>query len=238
MYICSCGKEYTSKTWFQNHRSICEMIRDCNKDDISDDLPSKIEMWNCMKIILKKYQALEEKVKEHEKYIKKVKRKMNILDWLTDKYKPNTNFNEWGSNLVITFDDLNILFERGYIEGIHNIFIKFLPKNDNLPIRCFDQKMYIFFIYNNNKWEHLDFEDYEKIIRCISNKFIKIFKQWKDENKSFMNSEKNNDIIQQRYIEIMGGRYDDETNVKKLNSKLYKYLKFNLRNIITYEFSF
>ncbi len=36
----------------------------------------------------------------------------------------------------------------------------------------------------------------------------------------------------------MGGRYEDEVNVKKLNSKLYKYLKFNLKNIITYEFSF
>ena len=55
MYRCSCGKEYQSKTWFQNHRALCELLEDSKKDDIYDDLPSKIEMWNCMKVILKKY---------------------------------------------------------------------------------------------------------------------------------------------------------------------------------------
>ena len=51
-------------------------------------------------------------------------------------------------------------------------------------------------------------------------------------------SSENIESLQQKYFEIMGGKYDDETNIKKLNSKLYKYLKFNLRNIVTYEFSF
>ena len=238
MYVCQCGKQYTSKTWFQNHRSLCEMIRDCNDDDIGDDLPSKLEMWNCMKIIVNKYQKLEQKIKDHEKYIKKLKIKINIIDWLTDNYKPEICFNTWLSNIITTLDDLDILFNYGYIEGIHRLFMKFLPKNDNIPIRCFDQKMYIFFVYNNNKWEHLDFEDYEKIIRNVSNKFIKIFKTWKDTNQDFINNDKNSEIVQKRYLEIMGGKYDDETNIKKLNSKLYKYLKFNLRNIVTYEFSF
>ena len=240
MYRCQCGKEYVSKTWFQNHRALCELLHDSkkNEDDIYDDLPSKIEMWNCMKIILKKYEKLETKIQDHEKYIKKLKRKISVVDWLSDNCKPDIDYNKWVSNIIVSLDDLEIMFNNGFIDGIHRLFMKYLLLDDKLPIKCFDQKMYIFFVYRNYNWEHLDFEDYEKLIHNISGKFIKTFKIWKDQNKKFMDNDKNNEIVQKKYLEVMGGRYDDETNIKKLNSKLYKYLKFNLRNIVTYEFSF
>jgi len=237
MYRCRCGKEYQSKTWFQNHRALCELLEDSKKDDIYDDLPSKIEMWACMKVILKKYEKMEKKIKEHEKYIKTLKRKINIIDWLTDNYKPSINYNEWISNIDITHVDLEILFNNGYIEGIYSLLVKCL-KIDIPPIACFDQRLYTFFIYKNDRWEHFDIEDFTKLIRNISFKFIKMFKTWKDENKLFIDQYKNFDIVQKRYIEIMGGRYEDEINTKKLNSKLYKYLKFNLKNIVTYDFTF
>ena len=241
MYKCACGKEYRSKTWFQNHRTVCEMIRDTNKneDDIYDDLPCKREMWNCLKIVLKKYETLEKKVKDHERYIKKINKKISIIDWLSDNYKPIIDFNEWLTKLNIEMDDLEYLFKVGFIEGIHKVFTKNLRlENDDIPIRCFEQKMYVFFVYKKDKWEHLDFEDYEKLVHNITGKFIKKFEEWKQDNKKFVDNEKNAESVQQKYFEIMGGKYDDETNIKKLNSKLYKHLKFNLRNIVTYEFSF
>ena len=111
-------------------------------------------------------------------------------------------------------------------------------KSDINPITCFDQRLNTFFIYKNDYWEHFDIEDFAKLIKTILFKFIKIFKIWKDQNKSFIDNDKNFEIVQKRYIEVMGGRYEDEVNTKKLNSKLYKYLKFNLKNIVTYEFSF
>ena len=237
MYRCRCGKEYQSKTWFQNHRALCELLEDSKKDDIYDDLPSKIEMWNCMKVILKKYETLENKIQDHEKYIKTQKRKINIIDWLTDNYKPELNYNEWLSTIKITQGDLEILFNSGFIEGVYSLLIKYL-QSDIKPITCFDQRLNTFFIYKKDYWEHFDIEDFEKLIKKILFKFIKIFKIWKDENKSFIDNDKNFEIVQKRYIEVMGGRYEDEVNVKKLNSKLYKYLKFNLKNIVTYEFGF
>jgi hypothetical protein len=240
MYSCRCGKEYKSKTWFQNHRALCELLHDSKKDedDIYDDLPSKIEMWNCMKVILKKYETLENKIQDHEKYIKKLKRKISIIDWLRDNCKPEIEYNNWISNINVGLDDLEIMFNSGFIDSIHRLFMKYLPLCDKLPIKCFDQKMYVFFVYRNYTWEHLDFEDYEKLVHNISGKFIKTFKIWKDQNKKLIDNDKNNELVQKRYFEVMGGRYDDETNIKKLNSKLYKYLKVNLRNIVTYEFSF
>ena len=240
MYRCRCGKEYVSKTWFQNHRALCELLEDSKKDedDIYDDLPSKIEMWNCMKIILKKYEKLESKIQDHEKYIKKLKRKISIIDWLSDNCKPEIDYNKWISNIEVKLTDLEIMFKYGFIEGMHRLFTKYLQLDDKLPIKCFDQKMYVFFVYRNYTWEYLDFEDYEKLVHNISGKFIKTFKIWKEQNKKFIDNDKNNELVQKRYLEVMGGKYDDETNVKKLNSKLYKYLKFNLRNIVTYEFSF
>ena len=237
MYRCRCGKEYQSKTWFQNHRALCELLEDSKKDDIYDDLPSKIEMWNCMKVILKKYETLEKKMQDHEKYIKTQKKKINIIDWLTDNYKPELNYNEWLSNIKITQNDLEILFNCGFIEGVYSLLIRCLKSVIN-PITCFDQRLNTFFIYKNDSWEHFDIEDFAKLIKKILFKFIKIFKIWKDQNKSFIDNDKNFEIVQKRYIEVMGGRYEDEVNTKKINSKLYKYLKFNLKNIITYEFSF
>ena len=127
MYRCQCGKEYVSKTWFQNHRALCELLHDSkkNEDDIYDDLPSKIEMWNCMKIILKKYEKLETKIQDHEKYIKKLKRKISVVDWLSDNCKPDIDYNKWVSNIIVSLDDLEIMFNNGFIDGIHRLFMKY-----------------------------------------------------------------------------------------------------------------
>ena len=131
MYRCRCGKEYQSKTWFQNHRALCELLEDSKKDDIYDDLPSKIEMWNCMKVILKKYETLEKKMQDHEKYIKTQKKKINIIDWLTDNYKPELNYNEWLSNKRD-----NISTSTPYIHRVKggDILISYMVSIDTLYI--------------------------------------------------------------------------------------------------------
>ena len=36
----------------------------------------------------------------------------------------------------------------------------------------------------------------------------------------------------------MGGKYSREDTLKKIKFKLFNYLKFNLKNIVQYEFTF
>ena len=50
-------------------------------------------------------------------------------------------------------------------------------------------------------------------------------------------NDKNFEIVQKMYIGV-NGCYEDDVNMKKINYELYKYLKFNLKNIIIYGFFF
>ena len=75
MHQCGCGREFKKLKSFQEHRTLCEMIR-YDRTDLVDEttLPSQQEMWNVLKVVLNKYSKLEKKVAELSKIANKEKK--------------------------------------------------------------------------------------------------------------------------------------------------------------------
>jgi len=239
MYTCACGKTYKRKTWFQNHRSICELINDNpNDDDMADDLPSKIEMWNCIKILTKKYEDLERKLKNQQKYINKEKKKMSVIDWLNENTCPEITFNQLKTKIVINENDLQEMFDYGYIQGICT-YLEKIYKDDKIlnPITGFDQKLNTLFMFNG-RWEIMDNDDFTSLINIIASKFRIEFRKWRDNNPKYFENERYEFKGQEYLYKVMGGKYSEEENINKIYRKFYKYIKFNLKEIIKYEFTF
>ena len=58
-----------------------------------------------------------------------------------------------------------------------------LPLEDNIPIRCFDQKQGVFFIKRNDNWITMTAIEFENLLDVISKLIIQEFGDWQIENQ-------------------------------------------------------
>jgi hypothetical protein len=111
--------------------------------------------------------------------------------------------------------------------------------NETMPIKAFDQKENILFIYNDeNKWEILSLPMFANLMNILSKKILTEFLKWQTENKSKMREDDFSYRYARNVQKIMGGNLTQEQIHMRVKKELYHYLKMNLRNVVEYEFSF
>jgi hypothetical protein len=240
---CSCGKEYKRLKPFQIHRATCELLAlsKTSKQDTTHlfDVPSQLDMWLALKTALKQIDSLKTKVEQQDRWIKRQRKKLSVIDWLNDNCKAEKNYIEFYKSIELTPKDLKLIFDHNFINGMYYILQKYLNPNNNtnLPIRAFEQKLNVLFVYTGDTWEMLDSDDFTKLINAIHKKVHTLFMNWYKKQGQLDYG----DIDESYYkniTKVMGGSKPMDFSVKKINFKLYNYLKFNLKNVVKYEFTF
>lgn len=244
MYECSCGKQYKRLKPFHIHRASCELLRLSKKSnqDIShlSDLPSQQEMWLALQTALVQIDTLKTKVETQERWIKRQRKKIPVIDWLNTNCKPDFTYEEWEQQIMLNQKDLQLIFDHDFVNGMYYIMQKHLDlaKESLLPIRAFEQKLNILFVYTGKTWEMLDADKMSALIDKFHKKIHTLFVKWSDKKQKRMDF---NDIDESYYkniTKVMGGSLSRIVSTKKISFKLYNHLKFNLRNIVQYEFTF
>ena len=87
------------------------------------------------------------------------------------------------------------------VGGIMFIMQELLPLEDNIPIRCFDQKTGVFFIYRNDNWITMTALEFDQLLDHISKLVIQEFGIWQIENQEKI-LESNNDEYEENVIKI------------------------------------
>ena len=116
------------------------------------------------------------------------------------------------------------------------IMQELLPLEDNIPIRCFDQKKGIFFIYRNDTWITMTALEFDQLLDHISKLVIQEFGVWQIENQKLILENKNDDY-EENVIKILGTKRPKANTYSRIKNKLYNYLKFNLKRIVQFEFN-
>ena len=120
-----------------------------------------------------------------------------------------------------------------------NISNQNISNEENAPIKAFDQKENILFIYNDdNKWEILSQPMFANLMNILSKSILTEFLNWQTENKSKMKQDDFSYRYARNVQKIMGGNLTQEQIHMRVKKELYNYLKMNLRNVVEYEFSF
>ena len=87
-----CGKSYKKKINLEKHIILCEFLNTSKKrqinDDEEDDIPSNKKLYKILLELGSKFNKLEEKVDEINKWVIKKKKKINVIEWL------NTNVHQ------------------------------------------------------------------------------------------------------------------------------------------------
>lgn len=247
----NCDKIYNRESSYNKHKLLC-----CGNSNTALSIINPIrknltlaEVGECkspptliqtVEELIKSNNKLREEVENLKKWAQIQKKKIIIIDWLNKNYKPNEDYKEYMNKLVITRNDLEIIFQSNLVIGIQEILQNYINKIDDkeCSIKCFDQKENKIFGYNEKgEWEIIIATNFDKIILTITKKIIDEFKKWQDENESKIYTEEFSVIYLENIKKVMGGNMSMEKTHKLIHKNLYKFLKKNLQNIIEYEFS-
>jgi hypothetical protein len=208
--------------------------------ELKDHVPSLRDMFTLILELTAKNSQLEQKVDELSKWAESKKKKLNVIDWLNEKYTTTIKYTDWLAGINITRNHLDLVFKSDMVNGCNQILQSLLDTHEtNRPIKAFDQKENVLFIYNEtNQWEMLEPSMFAKLMNILSKKILTEFIKWQTENKDKMYHDEFSYMYARNLQKIMGGNLTQEQINTRIKRDLYNYLKMNLRNVVEYEFSF
>lgn len=261
MYCEFCGKCYKTIVNLNKHILLCEVVnRTLNKPgtidkSINENLPSPENMYKIIESLAMKYNKLEEKMEQLQKWVDKKKKKINIIEWLNenDKIKPSYTFNSIFDKLNITQTTVDFLFTNTFYDTVNEILSNYYnnnnntcnPENNAIPLFAFNQKANVIYVFNKNavveesSWKELSKDELADFLDKLQTKISKCLKAWKNINEDKVrNDNKYSELYSKTIIKIMDVKFNNETTITKYKSLLYNKIKVDMKNLIEYEYEF
>ena len=217
------------------------------------DTPTVRVLYEIILEMNAKMVKMEARLDECEKWSDSNKRKLNVVGWLNERYNPYpVTYTVWFNSIKLTRQHLEMIFEMDYVMGISSILQSLLPATelpraaprsqvqehpDELPraaprpqaelppIKCFNQKDNILFIYENDKWDVMPNGLFDKLIMTLSKKLIGEFFLWQNENIDKLENDAFATLHAKNLKKVMGGSVSIEVLSLRVKKELYKYLK-------------
>ncbi len=231
-----CYKKFGRISALQNHSAFCAIIHQgkyaAQNSEQELDVPPVRDMYIVLQKLVMENEKLRKKVDELEKLAQRERKKMSLIDWLNDNKQPEETFSQWVNGIIVTEKDFQYILHNNCINGIMEIIKKNINEDIN-PICGFDQKLRTLFIYTNS-WRIIENDEFYRFIDSIVRKLGKQFDMWMNKNSAELR--KNDEKIHLYTKKLYSADIEDIS--KKLQLRLYNHIKYNLRNIIDYEFTF
>jgi uncharacterized coiled-coil protein SlyX len=180
-----------------------------------------------------KVEKLEKKIDKLGKHASNQIKNIKITDWLNDNHK-SVDFDIWKQSWEVTNEEMEYLIENKYVAGVFNIF------KDNLqeekPMRSFKKRSNDIFIYTQRKWRKMTDKDFSSLMTNTQCKIAGAVLKWQQLHPEIVNNNTNGKF-EKAMIEAFGGPREKEHVNRDIRKKLFDYIKLELKNIQTYEFS-
>jgi hypothetical protein len=232
-----CSKAFGRISALQNHSAFCA-IRHQGKyaaknstDEL--DIPPLRDMYIVLQKLVLENEKLHKKITELEKLTNKEKKRVSLVDWLDVNKTPTIDFVDWVKNITVTQCDFHRILTVNIVNLIMDIIKNNLETKD-IPICSFDQKLKTIFIYTQKSWRIVEKGEFYRFIDNIIRKLTSQLNQWMQriELQLQTNEEKFHMYTKKIYS------IDTEEVARRIHLRLYNHLKYNLRNIVEYEFTF
>jgi len=246
-----CGKSYKIKTNLEKHSLLCDLIYSrknpkiiIEEEEIEENLPSQKQMYKLLLELGQKYNKLEEKVNEINKYVIKKKKKINIIEWLNENSKPILVFENITEKIIISIDIIEFLFHNSFNDTLNKILNQIYKFDENeIPLFAPDQKNNTFYIYelsgDQKLWIELSNNNLIRFLNNIQKKIsIALFEWKKAHQKEINDSDELSTLYDKTTIKIMTPNFKQETLLSKIKSLMYSKFKSNIKAMIEYEFEF
>jgi len=245
-----CGKSYKKRETLNKHVDLCELLHKSKKAGpliIEDDepIPSQRKMYQMLLELGQKYNRLEEKMEEMNKWVAKKKKKINVLEWLNASIKPNITFDNILDKIIVQQEDIEYLLHNSFYDVMNEVFSRNIYNYNETenPIFAFIQKQNIFYIYttvdDTNIWVELSKERYIKFLNKVHMKIFKAFCDWKQTKKDEIRTNDAFSILcDKTSLKILNVEFKQETCFAKARSAMYTRMKTDMKSLVEYEFEF
>jgi hypothetical protein len=221
-FTCNCGKEFKDRSGLWRHSKNCQINEIVEKDEpITKELVMQLikQNQNLQDMLHEQHNKMFELAKEG-KYITNNttnNKTFNLQVYLNETCKDAINLTDFVDSIKVQIKDLEKVGEKGYAEGISEIFINNLQqlKTHSRPIHCSDSKRETLYIKDENQWSKDDEQKttLTKAIKQVANKNIKQISEWQKQNPKYNDPEsKQNDKYMQIVLNSMSGSTNEEAN--------------------------
>ena len=244
-----CEKQYKLKSRFEKHILMCNItsksVNERKKEnELIDKTPSIQQLYEIIKQLAQKNDILERKVEKLSVWVNNNKKKINVVDWMNENRSIKITFENWLNSLEITKEDMELVFNYNFVEGIRFIIQRIIPDvgdtQGEIPVKAFDQKEGIIYIFNGAEtgWGIMPPEIFERFFMRIAKGLLNQLKYWQDLNRHRICDNGFTEIYIDNVKKITGGDLTKEQQYTKVKRMLYNHVKINLKNVIQYDFEF
>jgi uncharacterized protein YeeX (DUF496 family) len=242
-----CGKSYIKRVNLDKHLVICELLQEAKKRpqliiEEDENIPSQRKMFQMLIELGQKYNKLEEKLTEVNKWVTKRKKKINVLEWLNSNITPNAVFESIIDKITVNEEDVKNLLENSFYDVINDIFertIYQLEEKEN-SIYCFAQKQNVFYVYDSDQtWVELTKERLVKFLNKVHMKIIKAFYEWKKTKTSEIKSDDKFAILcDKTLVKLMSIEFKQESIFSRVRNMVFTKMKTDIKSLIEFDFEF
>ena len=221
-YQCACGRLYKDNSGLLRHKKRCNKIY-TDITDINEE-PSEFKITTKMFYdLLKQNNELQKSIIEMSKEKPQIinnncnNKTFNLQVYLNETCKNAINLTDFVDSIKVQIKDLERVGEKGYAEGISDIFITNLQQlnTHSRPIHCSDSKREILYIKDAEQWTKDDEckTVLTKAIKQVANKNIKQISEWQKLHPEYSDPEsKQNDKYMKIVLNSMSGSTKEESN--------------------------
>ena len=265
----NCGKNYKKRVNLDKHSVLCDLLQRSktrqNTNPVLEQLlkeedepmPSQRKLFQILIELGQRYNKLEEKVEELNKWVVRKKKTINVVEWLNANLNPTIEFETMIEKIIITEEDIKNLLEKSFYDALNDIFsrtIYNLSDSEN-PLFAFVQKQNVFYIYdntttnsNNNSndnhnnikcWTALSKERLTKFLTKVHMKIVKAFYDWKNLKKNeITNNETVSSLCDKTILKLLSVEFKEENIYSKVRNMMYSRMKKDMKSLVEYEFEF
>lgn len=218
-YVCQqCDNKYTTKSLLQQHQPICVFIHTSAKEE-KPILPSPEIMFQYIVHLTKKYEKLEQKIKNIERTAN-YNKKAHINEYLKIMREPRITYSEWLKQIEVSQQNLDKLFEHDLKMCIQSIFADMLDSASDTPLHAFKEKQNTIYIYDDI-WRLMTTEEFARLISIVSHRILQKYMCWANENRAYLEENPKNQDLEMIYMSKANGL---NCNSEKLTVEIKKWL--------------
>jgi len=241
----NCGKGYKTKCGLDKHLVLCELVHKIKSgkkiaEEVEQEPPSPKLMYQMILQLAEKYQRLEEKTSEMNKWVVKKKKKMDVVVWLNDSIKPDYEFEGISDRVIIDNADVEFILDNTLHETIYRVLFRLLVSNEEavvVPVFAFNQKQGVLYMYEKEQWTELSPDRLTRLLNICQRKISKAMLDWKKKHRDEINA---SDAFATRYdkavLRLMNIEFREYGQTNKVKNAIYNRLKTDAKTVIEYEF--
>ena len=254
-HTCFCGKEYHYRQSLSVHRKKCNKNFEANityeyeSSNQGKPFNENVELLSLFKEQINENKELRQLLIEQNKQLYETNNKLlliakengpittinsnnktfNLQVFLNETCKDAINLTDFIDSIKVQIKDLERVSEKGYAEGVSQIFINNLQQlnTHSRPIHCSDSKRETLYIKDEDQWSKDDENKtvLTKAIKQVANKNIKQISEWQKLHPEYSDPEsKQNDKYMKIVLNSMSGSTPEEqkSNITKIIKNVTK----------------